>query len=67
VSAALGFQSQVSIRCAGREVDGRSILSLMTLEAARGAELEIVAHGPDADRVVDSLAALVREGFGESD
>jgi len=65
VSAALGYQASLKIACAGREVEGKSILSLMTLEAPCGTELELVADGPDAARLVDHLAALVDGGFDE--
>jgi phosphocarrier protein len=67
VSAALGYQSSLKVACAGREVEGKSILSLMTLEAPFGSELELVAEGPDAERLVEHLTALVDGGFDEKD
>ena len=47
-SRALSFQSELRIRSRGREINGKSILELMTLSAGPGTELELVARGPDA-------------------
>ena len=46
-------------------VDGKSILGLATLGAARGSVLLIQAEGPDETEAVDVLIALVEAGFGE--
>ena len=66
VSLALGFQSELRVRCGDREVNGKSILELMTLEAGRGSALRLVARGPDAPALLASLAELVAGGFEES-
>jgi len=66
VSAALAFQSDLRIRHGDHEVNGKSILELMTLQAACGAELEISARGQDAPDLVDRLVKLIESGFGES-
>jgi phosphocarrier protein len=66
VSAALGYEASLRVSCDGREVEGKSILSLMTLVAPVGSELELVADGPDAGALVDHLARLVDEGFDEA-
>lgn len=65
VSKALGFQSELRIRRGGREVNGKSILELMTLSAGPGTELELVARGGDADGLLAALAALFEGCFGE--
>lgn len=66
VSTALEFESELTIAFNGREVNGRSILELMTLEAGTGAVLEFIARGPDAGTLVDRLATLVESGFRET-
>jgi len=58
-------QASVRIGCDGVEADGRSILELMTLCAPCEATLTIRAHGPDAPELVQRIAALVADGFGE--
>jgi len=67
VSTALGFESDVEVSCRGERVNGKSILELMTLHAAQGAELQFSARGPDAGALVAALVALVASGFGEPD
>ena len=54
VSAALGFQSEMRIRSGPREVNGKSILELMTLNAGLGTELEVRWYCPTCARVVDA-------------
>ena len=48
-------------------VDGKSILSILTLAAAQGTELSIEATGQDADAALDALADLVAKGFAEEE
>jgi phosphocarrier protein len=60
------FRSSVSVTRGARLVDGKSILGLLLLSAARGTEVVIAADGPDADEAVAALAALVEVGFEES-
>lgn len=55
----------VSVTKGGRTVNGKSILEMMTLCAAQGDVLEIVAKGEDAERAVKELKALVESKFGE--
>jgi phosphocarrier protein HPr len=59
------FQAQIRLTRAGQTVDGKSIMGILLLAAARGAVVTIEAHGPDAAAAVDELAALVAAGFGE--
>jgi len=64
-SRALSFQSDLRIRSRNREVNGKSILELMTLSAGPGTELELVARGPDAEAMVVALAEVFAGAFGE--
>lgn len=61
------YRARATIRHEDREVDARSILELMTLCAPRGSRLTIRAEGEDAEALVQELAALVADGFGEKD
>ena len=47
-------------------VNGKSILSLLMLAAAKGTSLNIVLDGPDEDQAMIALIALSNDGFGES-
>ncbi|MBB3033325.1 HPr family phosphocarrier protein [Alteriqipengyuania lutimaris] len=48
-----------------REVDGRSILDLMMLGAARGDEITLIVKGEDAPAAMDEISTLIENGFGE--
>lgn len=59
------FKSDVWVAKGSRRVNGKSIMGVMMLAAARGATLTIEAEGADEDAAVDALVALVASGFGE--
>ena len=65
VKTAHGFAAEIWVRKNGTCVSGRSIMGLMMLAAASGAELQISAAGPDADSAVETLARLVECKFDE--
>jgi phosphocarrier protein HPr len=56
---------QVKVSKDGTSAEGGSILGLMMLGAAIGDTIEIDVSGDGADAALASLAALVRDGFGE--
>lgn len=49
----------------GMSVSGDSIMGLLMLAASRGSKIEVETSGPDADRLVEALAELVADRFGE--
>jgi len=59
------FEAVVTVRGPGGEADGSSVLQMMGLAAGLGAELDISASGGDAAAVLQALATLVSDGFGE--
>ena len=65
VTTALSFSSTLRIACGTQEVDGKSMLELLTLCAAQGATLEFRAVGEDAHELVSQLQALTARGFEE--
>jgi phosphotransferase system HPr (HPr) family protein len=65
VSRALAYQSELRIRARNREVNGKSILELMTLSAGPGTELELFARGADAEALLSELERLFEGCFGE--
>ena len=67
VTAALEHDCDLRILCGGVEVNGRSILELMTLQAGPDAVLEFRAQGREASELVEHLVTLVEAGFEERD
>ena len=65
VHLAARFESRVRVARAGREMDGKSIMGILLLAAARGTTIAISADGADERAAVDALVALVESGFGE--
>jgi phosphocarrier protein len=65
VHLAARFQSQVRVARENREMDGKSIMGLLLLAAARGSRITISADGADEADAIKALAALVESGFGE--
>jgi phosphocarrier protein HPr len=65
VHTANRFQAKVTASRDGRTMDGKSILGLLLLAAARDHVLEIAADGEDEGDAVEALAELVGSGFGE--
>ena len=65
VHLATRFESRVLVSRQGREMDGKSIMGILLLAAARGSTLTISADGRDELDAVRALAALVETGFGE--
>jgi phosphocarrier protein len=65
VQTANRFQARVTLTREGRTMDGKSILGILLLAAARGTQLVVAADGADELAAVEALAALVADGFGE--
>ena len=59
------YLGELRVRVGTNDVNGKSILELMTLSACLGTVLEIRANGEGADVILDELELLVTEGFGE--
>lgn len=67
VGTASGFSSEIRLRRGSRTVDGKSIMGVMMLAAARGTKLELTADGPDEAEAVEALETLVTNRFDEDD
>lgn len=59
------FKARIRVSRDGRQVDGKSIMGILLLAASRGAVVTISVDGIDEVDALQSLAALVRTGFGE--
>jgi phosphotransferase system HPr (HPr) family protein len=69
VQQASQFSSEIQIRNLTTEsewVDGRSILSVLTLGVEKNHEIELKVSGDDEQQAIETLTSLVNSGFGES-
>ncbi|NNE45702.1 MAG: HPr family phosphocarrier protein [Rhodothermales bacterium] len=65
VREASKFQSEFFIQKDGYEINGKSIIGVMTLAAEQGATLSLVFEGEDEGEASAAIQALFESGFGE--
>ena len=65
VKVASRFSSDIRVGINDRMVDGKSIMGVLMLAAARGTQLTLSADGKDEENAIKALAALVNTRFGE--
>jgi phosphocarrier protein HPr len=65
VHLATRYEARVRVARDRREMDGKSIMGILLLAAARGSTITISADGSDEHDAVHALVALVQSGFGE--
>ncbi len=59
------FESRVTLSRDGNEVNGKSIMGVLTLAAAQGTEVDVECEGPDAQAALEAIGAVFEAGFGE--
>jgi len=65
VKTASQFSSEVKVRRDEIEVNGKSIMGIMMLAAAKGTIIQVTVDGEDEERAMAILGELIRDGFGE--
>ncbi|MGE5590050.1 MAG: HPr family phosphocarrier protein [Bacillota bacterium] len=65
VQTAKTFQSSVKVKKDAKQVDGKSLLSLMTLGAGPGSQVEVTVDGPDEADAAKAIQDLANDNFGE--
>lgn len=61
------FEADVQVRRGAKRVNGKSIMGVMMLAAAKGTTIEVTADGPDEQAALERLEDLVRQRFGEEE
>jgi len=59
-------QSRLYLSKDGQEVDGSSILSILTLACPRGSEVQARIVGEDSTQFMEALHSLFEQKFGEN-
>lgn len=65
VKAATKYRSDFRIRKEDMEINGKSIMGVMTLAAEFGSELDLIADGPDEEYLIEEIVELFASKFGE--
>ncbi|MEW5900443.1 MAG: HPr family phosphocarrier protein [Acidobacteriota bacterium] len=67
VNLANRFGSAVKVMKDATEIDGKSILGILTLAATQGSQITIRVTGKDEEEAISALTALVKDKFGEKE
>jgi phosphocarrier protein len=59
------YRSEVWLSRAGRKVNAKSIMGVMMLAAGKGSTVTVEAIGDDEADVIDAIAKLIDDKFGE--
>ena len=62
VNTACKYRSDVYVIKDGNKINGKSILSLLTLAAGFNTQLTLIVNGKDEDKAIDILSKLLEEG-----
>ncbi len=65
VKTASRFDSEIKIEREDIEVNGKSIMGIMMLAAAKGSVIRVKVEGKDEDEAMNALGDLIKDGFGE--
>lgn len=67
VSTASAFGSKIKIAFNGKEVDGKSIMSVMMLAASKGCDIQIKVDGEDEHAAMEAIIQLINNRFDEDE
>jgi phosphocarrier protein len=65
VRTASRFKAEFYIKKDGYEINGKSIIGVMTLAAEQGAVLLLLFDGEDETEAAEAVLNLFNDGFGE--
>jgi len=67
VKCANQYTSKITFTKDNLDVDGKSIMGIMMLAAAKGSTLLVTVQGDDEDAVLEGLEKLFKNKFGEKE
>lgn len=65
VKTASRFASDIKLAREGVEVNGKSIMGIMMLAAAKGSTVRLTVTGDDEVEAMQAIGELIENGFGE--
>ena len=66
VRTAARFKAEFFIQKEDYEINGKSIIGVMTLAAEQGATLSLIFEGEDEEAAAEAMVALFETGFDEA-
>lgn len=67
VTTASQFKSEIQVSSNGRTANGKSIMGIIMLAAAKNIEIKINASGKDEQQALDAIETLINDFFGEGE
>ena len=61
------YTSDIMVRKGRLEVNGKSIMGVLQLAAAKDQVIEVSADGQDSEEALQAIAALIEDRFGEDE
>ncbi len=65
VNAITKFPCKITIKTGDREIDGKSVMNLISACIKCGMEIEIICEGEQENEAIETAIALIESGFGE--
>ena len=67
VTTSSGFNSDIEVSRNSRTVNGKSIMGLMMLAAAKGTDITVHINGADEQQALLAIEELINDFFGEDE
>lgn len=67
VTLAQTFKAEIKVARDGQEVNGKSIMGVMMLAAAKGSVIELLIDGEDERQAEEHLCQLINNRFDENE
>ena len=61
------FSSKIELSVKGKNVDCKSVMSLMLLAASKGTNIELSADGKDENAAINAIETLINNRFDEAE
>jgi len=61
------YSCKIEVELGDQRIDGKSVMALMLLAAAKGSEIVVRANGEEAGQSLDALESLINNRFDEED
>lgn len=67
VSTVADYESEVNVTnlSSGAVANGRSIISMLTLNASKGTRIKLEVNGRDQDELIEVLSSLIQNDFNQ--